>query len=309
MPNLGLIDCGSNTVRLCIYQVSENARPPFERKDFSLLLNHKVMAGLASQIEDGLMTKRGVKKAASAIKGHLQTAEFFDCERLDVFATAFLRNCDNSDQAKAAIEAACGATINVLSARDEAHLGFVGARCATKGMDRGTLVDIGGGSTELTRIEDATDSDDISIAQGSLSSFVESVHGVIPDQHEQQAIAERFRGLLEKVPTYDRYRAPLFYGVGGSVRAVARIYGEALGDGKRPDVMEAMQVKDLLAFAQRDPSGFAHAALRVTPDRVHTALPGCILLDVVMDDFGARQLELCRCGVREGYLLERMLQQ
>ena len=57
----------------------------------------------------------------------------------------------------------------VLSGRDESHLGFVGVACEQP-IEEGTLVDIGGGSTELTCVRAGADERGVSIPAGSLSS-------------------------------------------------------------------------------------------------------------------------------------------
>ena len=44
--NYGVIDVGSNTVRLCVYDVSADG------KKFKTIMNRKTMAGLASYVRD-----------------------------------------------------------------------------------------------------------------------------------------------------------------------------------------------------------------------------------------------------------------
>jgi len=36
-------------------------------------------------------------------------------------------------------------------------------------------------------------------------------------------------------------------------------------------------------------------------------VPGCLIAAAAMDEFGGRELAVCDGGVREGYLIERML--
>ncbi len=167
MARFGIIDFGSNTIRLCIYEVTCTPRKPLLKKDIQTLLNYKVMAGLAAHIKDGTMTEAGIKKAIKTINAHLRRASHFSCERIDIFATAVLRNCTNSREATAAIEAGINKRITILSNEEEAHLGFLGASL-DRYLDHGTMVDIGGGSTELTHILDGLDLDKVSIPQGSL---------------------------------------------------------------------------------------------------------------------------------------------
>lgn len=307
MANYGIIDCGSNTVRLCIYRVDDDTKKVYRKRDFHTLLNDKTMAGLAAHIQNGVMTERGIARAAEAIRDHLARAEYFRCERLDVFATAFLRNCENRKEAKRAIERAAGVRITLLSAWDEAHLGFIGARCATPEMTDGVLADIGGGSTELTRIDGGVDCDNISIPQGSLSSFSSHVRGIMPTQAEIRTIAQEFQSNIELDRHYHSRRCDILFAIGGSARAVARVYGEAFCEGRRPNELTASQVKRILELFEESPNVFVHIALKATPDRVHTVLPGCIIADCLMKYFGAQRMIVCKCGVREGYLIDRIL--
>lgn len=306
MANYGIIDCGSNTVRLCIYRV-EGKKKRYRKRDIRSLLNHKKMVGLSAHVENGVMTQRGIERACEVINDHLARAEYFKCKQLDVFATAFLRNCDNSEEALGAIQQGTGTAVNLLSAHDEAHLGFIGASCAEEGMDDGVLIDIGGGSTELTRLRTQGDFDNISIAQGSLSSFAQHVALMLPTQAEMTAITDEFQGHVLGNSLYKGVQCDTVYGIGGSARGIAKIYGEMFCNGKQPQEVTLAQIEQVLDCCRNDPGFFIHCALKAAPDRIHTAVPGCLIATEVMRDFHAKRLKICKCGVREGYLIDRML--
>ena len=127
MPTYGVIDLGSNSIRLVIYEVKDDRRSTYSSKDFKSIINDKVMAGLAAFVEDGVFTPDGVDRAVNVLKSHMKRVRYFGCKRVDVFATAVLRNAVNCTEAVAEIERRCGLAVTLLSARDEAHLGFVGA--------------------------------------------------------------------------------------------------------------------------------------------------------------------------------------
>lgn len=306
MPNYGVIDLGSNTIRLVVYEVKDDRRDVYTNKDFKSLINDKVMAGLSAYVVDGAFGQDGIDKAVSVLKGHAKRARYFDCKKLEVFATAVIRNASNRDEAVAAIEERAELPIALLSARDEAHLGFVGATCDRK-VERGTLVDIGGGSTELTRVEGGRDFDNASIGQGSLSSFAQCVRAILPTDAEMAAIENALRERLAALPQHDRYRAGTLYGIGGSVRAAAKMQAQAAGERVRPKSMTAAEIRAILDWCQSDPDAFAHTALKASAERVHTLVPGCVILHTLLEEFGAERLEICKYGVREGYLIDRML--
>lgn len=306
MPNYAVIDLGSNSIRLVVYEVKDDRRKPYACKDFKSLVNDKVMAGLAAYVVDGVFSDDGVQRAASVLKGHAKRARYFDCKRLDVFATAVLRNASNCAEAVENIEERTGLSISLLSEKDEAHLGFVGATC-DRAVERGTLVDIGGGSTELTRIQDGRDFDNASMGQGSLSSFARYVRAILPTADETEAIADALRSRLAKLPHAHGYHARTLYGIGGSVRAAAKMHAQAAGDFVRPKSMTADEIRAILDWCRNDPDTFAHTALKASAERIHTLVPGCAILFALFEELGAERLEICKYGVREGYLLERML--
>lgn len=306
MPNYAVVDLGSNSIRLVVYDVKDAHKRTYTSKDFKSLINDKVMAGLSAYVVDGTFTQDGIDRAIGVLRGHAKRARYFDCEKMEVFATAVIRNALNCEEAVAAIEEAAELPISLLPATDEAHLGFVGATC-DRAVERGTLVDIGGGSTELTRIESSLDFDNASIGQGSLSSFAQHVRAILPTPGEMDAIAEAFRKRFAGLPDPDAYRSEALYGIGGSVRAAAKMHAQATGAAVRPKTMTKQQIHAILAWCRTDPDTFAHAALKASAERVHTLVPGCIILGELFDACGAERLDVCKYGVREGYLIDRML--
>ena len=308
MPNYGVIDLGSNSIRLVIFQVKDNwdGSRPVTSKAIKSIMNDKVMAGLSAYVKGEEFTGAGIVKAIDVLKGHLKRAKYFNCERIDIFATAVLRNCSNSKTAIAVIESSIDAKINLLSGQDEAHLSFIGASC-DKNIGDGVMIDLGGGSCELVKIRDGKDIHATSIPQGSLSSYAQYVEFVIPQRDEAAQIRASFEKLASEVDGFDDFEQPKLYAVGGSARAAAKLYAAAQNMAERPKILTQQHLNYLINILLSDPALFSHLASRAVPERVHTVGPGCIILSELMTRLGASTLELCKRGVREGYLIERML--
>ena len=115
----GIIDVGSNTIRLSIYH--------YEGRQFKLLMNKKEMAGLASYIHDGLLSDSGVLVACRVLSSFKALLENLGIEALYVFGTAPLRNIANTEDALDTIQAITGMRVDVLSGADEAKFSFLGA--------------------------------------------------------------------------------------------------------------------------------------------------------------------------------------
>ncbi len=321
MRRIGIIDLGSNTIRLVVYEPRHHLRSKRAtdgelsyddrwtdggKRPFRELMDKKKVAGLSAYVVDGSLTSEGIDRAVEVLRGLERAAEGIGCDKVHVFATAVVRNCKNSKQAAAQISEGAGVKLDVLSAEDEAHLGFVGATCDRR-IDGGTLIDIGGGSTELTAIRNGRDVHDLSIPQGSVSSYAEFVSLILPKPEEADAIREAFAAKLDAIGDLDDFESAKLYGIGGSVRAIDKLYGVAFMNGKRPQTLELEQVEALRKLFYGDPSAFAHAATKAVPERMHTVATGMVIAHALMNRLGAKSLEVCKYGVREGYLLERVL--
>ncbi len=321
MRRIGIIDLGSNTIRLVVYEprrdLRSNRRTDGElsfddkwsdggKRPFRELMDKKKVAGLSAYVVDEHLTPQGIERAIDVLKGLERAADGIGCDKVHVFATAVVRNCRNSKQAAEQIGKGAGVKLDVLSAEEEAHLGFVGATCDRRIAD-GTLIDIGGGSTELTAIRNGRDVHDLSIPQGSVSSYAEFVSLILPKPEEADSIREAFASKLDGIKGLDDFESARLYGIGGSVRAIDKLYAAAYMDGKRLQTLDLEQVERLRKLLRKDPSRFAHAATKAVPERMHTVTPGMVIVHALMKRLDAQTLEVCKYGVREGYLLERVL--
>ncbi len=112
---------------------------------------------------------------------------------------------------------------------------------------------------------------------------------------------------LAALPNRDAYRAGTVYGIGGSVRAAAKMHAQLRQEAIRPKTMTADQIRAMLDTCRTDPDAFAHLALKASAERIHTLVPGCLILGTLMGELRAERLDICKYGVREGYLVERVL--
>ena len=206
----GIVDLGSNTIRLSIYQCEGN--------DIRLLVGKKVTAGLAGYVQAGALSQEGIQRACEVLESYRQIAQNLELDRLDVFATASLRNITNTDEAVKILQLRTGLAVEVLSGEEEATLDFIGATHALD-MQDGLLVDIGGGSTELVFYRHQKIENALSIPMGSLSMYTRHVSDLLPTKPERRAIVAEVReelGRLEELGELTTQRYPLLCGVGGT---------------------------------------------------------------------------------------------
>ena len=294
----GIVDLGSNTIRLSIYH--------WEGRQFKLLMNKKEMAGLAGYIKDGVLSDRGILVACQVLSGFKALLENFDIRDIHVFATASLRNIVNTEDALDTIRAVTGVTVEVVSGSDEATLSFLGATVGGGAPDTGLLADIGGGSTELVAYEKGGITSGCSLPMGSLSLFTRYVTGLFPTREERHAIRDQVEAELERAKTQG-VRCAHLTGVGGTIRAAAKLCNDLSGADQNNRTIPAEEIRALYKDLKKGDQATLRQILRIVPDRVHTILPGLVILNAVVKSYGVETISVSACGVREGYLLQRVM--
>ena len=137
-----VIDIGSNTMRMSVYNVTKD-------NQITLMFNKKEFVGLAGYVDEtNRLSSKGIEKTIAVLDEFKQLLKSLRIRNAHAFATASLRNIDNTAEAKKVIENASGMRIQVISGEEEARYDYIGATFHAMFAD-GLLIDIGGGSTEI----------------------------------------------------------------------------------------------------------------------------------------------------------------
>ena len=293
----GIVDLGSNTIRLSIYQCEDGRA--------QLLMNRKVTAGLADYVVDGEMSPQGIRVACDVLEEYRTLMDNLRFPRLRVFATASLRNVSNTAEAVTQIQETTGLSVDVLSGTEEGRLSFLGA-VQGNGPEEGLLIDLGGGSTELVEYRRGDILSSCSLSLGSLSLFSRFVSGLHPTKRERKAIRAQVEKQLRRHQP-DLLPAAHACGVGGTARAACKVADLLFRRPEGTRTLAARELRELLDRLKEPDRDDLHLLLKAAPDRIHTLIPGLIVLDTLARAYGLEDLTVSRCGVREGYLQDRVL--
>ncbi len=302
-----IIDIGSNTIRLVIYKVENNS--------YTILLNKKEMAALASYIHDNMMNAAGIDRACHALLLFKKIIHDLGIDETYAFATAALRNVSNSEYAVKEIEDRTGLKIDVISGTTEATLDFIGA-ARTVNLESGLLIDIGGASTELVAYENMKIKGALSLPIGSLSAYSKYVDHFFPNKSEYKKIHDKVLKLLKKEGQPNiagDYQS--ICGVGGTIRSTKDLYNCLFSLSSQNRTVQAKYVEDIIKqfLSKKNKSHIDRDALDtlldVVPERIRTILPGMIILATLIEHFSAQNIFVSRAGVREGYLSKIILKE
>lgn len=292
----GIIDIGSNTMRLSCYRVVD--------KTLVSVFHKKAMAGLAGYVDERKrLSQEGIDKAIKTLKDFQKIVMCVGLDNLYVIATASFRNVENTEDIVRQIAQETGMQVRVLSGEEEAVCDFNGARYKDN-MESGLVVDIGGGSTELVPFSGDHIHDAVSIPLGSLNLFSKCVEALFPTKEEEEQIRIRVRKELELRNIACKRE---ILGVGGSNRSCLKLYNNyyKLDDDNRE--MDCAKIHVMLhVFCTNQKLGMKRI-LKLVPDRIHTVIPGMIVLDEISSHYECETVKVSDWGLREGFLLEQIL--
>lgn len=293
-----LIDIGSNSMRLTMYEIEEDS--------FRILFKEKIMAGLAGYVENNILTGEGIKRAYTGLLDFKEALESLGSPDTSVFATASLRNIINTDEALATISSATGYDIEIISGKKEALLGYAGVMHDIDISD-GAFVDIGGASTEIVAFDDRVPVNVGAFSIGSLSMYREFVKKIIPQGSSLKRIRKE---IVQEIDTRGKFpfdNRSTVVGVGGTSRAILNLTKKLFHLDDDCSGITSNQLFDLRDFLCSGSKSSIDLILKNEPERIHTIVPGTMIMTHILEQFRAKKLIVSKYGVREGYLCQQIL--
>jgi exopolyphosphatase / guanosine-5'-triphosphate,3'-diphosphate pyrophosphatase len=275
---IGVVDVGSNTIRLLLAQVEGREVVPLEKE--------RVRLSLGAEIErTGVVSDVSIAAAAKAVEKLCGVARRGGAETLDVFLTAPGRQSANAEHLVDAITRSARHSVRILSTEEEGRLAYAGA-VATADVslpDEIAVCDVGGASTEIA-VGDPNEE----------PSWVESIDlgsvrltARIDDPEARRAeVAHAFAAVVPPA-----VRTAL--AVGGSARAARRLVGPSLGEAELAEALRIVATKREETISRR---------YGVHRTRARILQSGLVLLAEVQGRLGV-PLHVCDGGIREGAVL------
>lgn len=290
-----VVDIGSNSVRLVIYEVTGSAALPY--------FNEKVLAGLGRGLpETGKLSPDGVKDALAALRRYRAILAGLGVDEVIAVATAAVREAeDGADFARLAASE-LGAKLHILSGADEGRLSAFGVQVGFDQAD-GIVGDLGGSSLEFHAISphgEAPPGETHPLGPFSLS-FDEKVKPA--DRRKAIRKVLKSSGLLNT-------GARRLYAVGGSWRAIASVhmditaYPLGILHGYRMNGQAVRHVVREILSTQRDKEMAAKIS-SIVGRRYDTIVHAALVLDEVFDMGGFKEVVISANGLRDGVLFDQ----
>jgi exopolyphosphatase/guanosine-5'-triphosphate,3'-diphosphate pyrophosphatase len=275
---IGVVDVGSNNIRLLLAQVDGGSLVPIEKE--------RVRLSLGAEIErNGLVSDVSIAAAAKAVGKLCSIARRGGAETLDVFLTAPGRQSSNADELRDAIARAAKHSVRILSTEQEGRLAYAGA-VATADValpGRIAVCDVGGASTEIAVGE-----------PGSEPRWIESIDlGSVRLTERVDGTAEARAETSQAFAAVSPPPVEVALAVGGSARAARRLVGPWLGEAELAEALRIVESQPEQTISRK--YGVHRTRAKILP-------AGLVLLSEVQQRLGV-PLHVCDGGIREGAVL------
>ena len=285
---LGVIDIGSNSVRLVVYDGA--VRAP------TALFNERVLCGLGRSVATtGRLGTESVERTLAALTRFRAIARLLEVKYVRAVATAAVRDAADGGDFIARAERACGAPIQVLSGEREAELAAQGILMGFRDAD-GVAGDLGGGSLELIDIAGSQLRRAVTLPLGGLrlidttGNKLERALAVVDEQ-------------LQRVPWVGAGRGRTFYAVGGTWRALAGLHMEEADYPLHVMHGYAIPARDAIAFCEQLRRGKKVKGLEELSRARREVLPyGALVMERVLKELEPERVVFSVFGIREGLL-------
>jgi exopolyphosphatase/guanosine-5'-triphosphate,3'-diphosphate pyrophosphatase len=267
----------------------------------------------------GCISDAAIERAIAALSICRDKIHSKRAGRLRLIATEACRAASNADGFRDRVAAETGIRLEVIDRETEATLAVIGCSPLLDPRGRGAILfDIGGGSTELVRIERDPD---VPNAAPRIKAWMSMPLGVV-------TLAEHFGGrdvtpqsyalMVQEVAQYiapfasehgDDLEDMHLLGTSGTVTTLAGIHLNLLRyDRRRIDGVWMSDADITATIARLLGMSYQERANNncISVERADLVLAGCAILDAIRNAFPLPRLRVADRGLREGMLVEMM---
>ncbi len=295
---VAVIDLGSNSIRLEITEIGDN-------RALSLVHKEKRVVKLGQDVfKSGVLHPDAKARTLQAFVDFKAKADELCTSKILAIGTSALRDAKDGDDFIEEVRKKTGITITKISGDEEARLVYVAALSDPKITEKDfTLIDIGGGSTELIFCKNRNISSRISLKIGTVRAFDLYLKGnpPVPSEGIKDPVAALRVAIQSELRSLSyEYHPPLLLGTSGTSRIISNIV-KAGGLGSTISIEVVAKVVSLLSPLRLE-------ELREIPgmdkERADVIFGGAVILEELMRALNVAQLVPIERSLRDGVLLD-----
>ncbi|MGI5891545.1 MAG: hypothetical protein ACOX7H_02255 [Bacillota bacterium] len=298
----GILDIGSNSVTLVIYKKKKNK--------LAAIFNEKRDIVLIDHLKDGALSQEGCHQLLDTLDQFNNIAKVFRVDKFLPFATTVLSCAANCEDVLLQIHQELGLNIEIINGKDEAYYDYVGVEASgfVSGKS-GYILDIDSCSSIIVNFQRGDFQESVNLPFGSLSLTRQFFQQELPSQQKLQDILLFVKQQIEESHIEIQGKKTLLIGVGSSARMLSRIdrNQKCLKDLSHAYELSFKEVENIYNLVLDNPMQAQDSFFKVCINRTPTILPGIVAFYQMSNFLKADKIIISRFGVREGYLITKLL--
>jgi exopolyphosphatase/guanosine-5'-triphosphate,3'-diphosphate pyrophosphatase len=303
MPTFAAVDIGSNSVRLKIAETTrDRLKTVFEDREVTRLG--------ASVFANGSLEPQAMAYTIQVLQRFLRATQSYAVDRVRVVATSALRDARNSRAFVDWVRTATGWRAEIITGLEEGRLIHLGILSGLRvGKARILLIDLGGGSCELTLSDRGHIAEMVSLPIGAVRLTQTFVHSDPPRRNE----LEQMRGLIQREvsrvqPRIIEAKVQAVLATSGTAAALSGLYNER-GEGANGSKALAVPRQAITKIAKelsRRNLVQRQELPGIGPKRAEIIVAGAMVYSELLEMCELRNFRYLPLGLRDGLLAQMM---
>ncbi|BCM93103.1 exopolyphosphatase [Abditibacteriota bacterium] len=295
---VAVIDLGSNSARVVVMagRAGFNFHLEDEIREIVRLREGMTSAGLSeAAMTRGLFTLRLFKQFCDSLQVH----------HIIATATSAVREATNGAQFLERVEREVGLSLRILDGDQEAFYGVIGALGALA-PENGVVVDIGGGSAQLSQVRERRFKQGQALTLGALALTERFIRTDPIQKSELKAVQNEIERQLDSVAWLRGERGPVM-GLGGTIRNLAKMEAARQRfplQSINGFTLSLPALDNLIRQLCELPISQRRRIPGLVRDRADIILPGALVIRAVLGRLGQNELLVSESGLREGLFFE-----
>ncbi len=307
MQTLAAIDIGSNSCRLKIGRVVQHRlRTIHEDREVTRLG--------ASVFETGIVSPEAMAATLRTLKRFYKAVQSHGADRVRAVATSAMRDARNSRAFLAWVRDETGWDVEVISGLEEGrliHRGVVESEPGAGG--RCVLIDLGGGSCEVTLSEHKRIRETISLPLGAVRLTKEFLPSELPSADEigrmQQFIDRELRRATRKIDPAGARLTIATSGTAAALSDASRTLSRGRGSKKREELTPTATVRRLARKLAKMTNAQRAVMPGIGPRRSEIIVAGTYVFANILETFALPGFRYSPLGLRDGILAQMLAEQ
>ncbi|MDX1445910.1 ethanolamine ammonia-lyase reactivating factor EutA [Lishizhenia sp.] len=280
----GAIDIGTNAARLLIGQVTKNNGHSYVKK----ISYTRIPLRLGLEVfEDGIISLKKEKEFVKTMQAFKLIAEVFDVAGLRCCATSAMREAKNGKEIKEHIEKEVGVKIEIIGGKEEADIIF--STFFLLNIDKDSpfiVIDVGGGSTEISVFEDGQKVAGKSFRVGTIR--------MMKHKESKQIWKSMKKWIADHVDGSVQHKV---FATGGNINKVHKLLGKQHMEPIK--YRELDELHDKLAALDVDQRAEKY---QLKPDRADVIVPACEIYLYAMTCLKSTEMFVPKIGLSDGII-------